>query len=111
MGTVNSSEETRSRARRLAENIGSFHSDLTIDPVIQAHEQLVEKSLDIKTKYVSEGGTRGESLAKENVQARSRMVSNFHISHLKLCTLYEVDYILKWTPRPRLFHVLTEMGC
>ena len=75
LGTVNSSDETRSRSRRLAEKIGSFHSDLTIDPVIQAHEVLVEQALDIKTKYVSEGGSRGESLAKENVQARSRMVS------------------------------------
>jgi NAD+ synthase (glutamine-hydrolysing) len=38
MGTKNSSEERRSRARGLAETLGAFHSDISFDEAILAHE-------------------------------------------------------------------------
>lgn len=74
MGTVNSSTETRSRAKRLAEKIGAYHSDLTIDVVVNAHEELIQQGLHFKPKYTVEGGSKAESLAKQNIQARNRMV-------------------------------------
>lgn len=36
MGTVNSSGETRARAKQLAREIGSYHTDLNMDPVVSA---------------------------------------------------------------------------
>lgn len=76
MGTVNSSEETQSRSRRLAGVIGAYHSNVTIDETITAYENIVEQALDFKPRYKIEGGSHAENLAKQNVQARSRMVSS-----------------------------------
>jgi NAD+ synthase (glutamine-hydrolysing) len=82
MGTVNSSKETESRAKRLAEKIGAYHSNITIDETITAHEAMVEKALSFKPKYAIEGGSRSENLARQNVQARSRMVIAYSLAQL-----------------------------
>ena len=57
MGTENSSVETRSRARRLGEKLGVYHSDISIDEAIHAHELIVEKTLKFKPKYAVQGGS------------------------------------------------------
>lgn len=62
MGTENSSVSTRSRARRLAENLGSYHSDISIDEAIHAHELIIEKTLKFKPKYTVEGGSQAENV-------------------------------------------------
>ncbi|PFH55100.1 hypothetical protein XA68_10749 [Ophiocordyceps unilateralis] len=82
MGTVNSSRETEDRARRLAEMIGAHHSSITIDETITAHEAMIHKALGVKPRYEVEGGTRSENLAKQNIQARSRMVVAYSLAQL-----------------------------
>ena len=82
MGTVNSGEETRSRAQRLAERIGAFHSDIKIDDAVSAHESIVEKTLNFKARYSVNGGTPAENLALQNIQARNRLVVSYELAQL-----------------------------
>lgn len=57
MGTTNSSEETRSRAQRLSKQIGAYHTDLTIDKAITAHESLIADAFGgFQPKYEVQGG-------------------------------------------------------
>ncbi|EHA47279.1 hypothetical protein MCOR27_008586 [Pyricularia oryzae] len=83
MGTVNSSDETRSRAKRLAERLGAYHTDINIDNAVQAHESIIESALGgFKPKYAVEGGTNSENLAKQNIQARNRLVVSYELAQL-----------------------------
>ena len=83
MGSVNSSDDTRSRARRLAEALGAYHSDVTIDDTVAAFEAVAGKALDgFQPKFKTEGGSESESLAKQNIQARSRMVISYELAQL-----------------------------
>jgi NAD+ synthase (glutamine-hydrolysing) len=82
MGTENSSEETRSRAQRLSDKLGSHHLDIKIDAVVQAFLSVVESAMQFKPKYSVEGGSRAENLALQNVQARSRLVTQYSLAQL-----------------------------
>lgn len=83
MGTVNSSNETRSRAKRLAERLGAYHTDIDMDEVVDAHENIIQKALNgFKPKYQVEGGSAGENLAKQNIQARNRLVVSYELAQL-----------------------------
>jgi len=82
MGTVNSSDETEGRAKKLAEKLGAFHSNITIDETVAANEIMIQKALNFKPKYEVEGGSRAENLAKQNIQARSRMVIAYSLAQL-----------------------------
>jgi NAD+ synthase (glutamine-hydrolysing) len=62
MGTVNSGDETRTRARKLGETLGAYHSDISIDEAITAHELIIEKTLDFKPRYKVEGGSDAENV-------------------------------------------------
>ena len=73
-GTRNSSEETRDRASKLATELGAYHSNITIDEAVDAHEAIIAKALDLKPRFATEGGTNAENLAKQNIQARNRLV-------------------------------------
>ncbi|CAI4213851.1 unnamed protein product [Parascedosporium putredinis] len=50
MGTVNSSGETEGRAKKLAEKLGAFHSNITIDETVAANEIMIQKALNFKPK-------------------------------------------------------------
>ncbi|KAK1456513.1 glutamine-dependent NAD(+) synthetase [Colletotrichum cuscutae] len=82
MGTVNSGDDTRTRARRLAEVLGAYHSDISIDEAVQAHEAIIEKTLNFKPRYGVEGGSPAENLARQNVQARNRLVVQYELAQL-----------------------------
>lgn len=82
MGTVNSSDETRSRAKRLAERLGSFHYDTSIDDAVSAYMSMVKSTLDFTPRYSVEGGTHAENLALQNIQARNRMVTQYTFAQL-----------------------------
>jgi NAD+ synthase (glutamine-hydrolysing) len=85
MGTTNSSEETRSRARRLAQQIGAYHTDLNMDKAVAAHESLIGDAFGgFQPKYESQGGTASESLAKQNIQARNRLVISYELAQVSL---------------------------
>lgn len=82
MGTVNSSDETRSRAKRLAEKLGSFHYDTSIDDAISAYLGIVKSTMNFTPKYGIEGGTHAENLALQNIQARNRLVTQYTFAQL-----------------------------
>jgi len=82
MGTENSSEITNSRARRLAERIGSYHLSITIDVMVKAVLSVFRKTTGKTPQYESKGGTYAEDLALQNIQARLRMVTAYLYAQL-----------------------------
>lgn len=83
MGTVNSGEDTRSRAKRLSERLGGYHSDIKIDEAVIAHENIIAQTLDgFRPKYSIEGGSPAENLARQNIQARNRLVVAYELAQL-----------------------------
>lgn len=82
MGTKNSTEDTKIRAASLANAIGSYHSDIVIDDVVNAHENLILGTLDYQPVFAVQGGCQGEDLARQNIQARNRMVVGYEFAQL-----------------------------
>ncbi|KAJ1502836.1 Glutamine-dependent NAD(+) synthetase, partial [Coelomomyces lativittatus] len=67
LATQYSSEETKSRASKLADHLFTSHRFIDIEQIIQEWSFIVDKSL----------GHEPSGLALENVQARSRMVASY----------------------------------
>ncbi|KAJ1490929.1 hypothetical protein T484DRAFT_1776234 [Baffinella frigidus] len=103
MGTVNSSRETRERAKNLASEIGAFHIDSNIDLVVTAlmslfrmepkfrangstdiRENLALQNIqDIPQRFRANGSTDPhENLALQTIQARLRMVFGYMLAQL-----------------------------
>jgi NAD+ synthase (glutamine-hydrolysing) len=82
MGTVNSSKETRSRAKELASRIGSFHVDMNIDTLVSAVVSVFEVATGKKPIFKIFGGSQTENLALQNIQARLRMVIAYLFAQL-----------------------------
>jgi NAD+ synthase (glutamine-hydrolysing) len=76
MGTVNSSDKTRDRAKRLSASIHSYHSSIVFDTVFNAMLSLFRMIHPEQRipQFESEGGSITEDLALQNLQARLRMV-------------------------------------
>jgi len=74
MGTQNSSSETRSRAKKLANDINSYHVDLNMDLIVRSFTMLFTTLFNRTLSFRSEGGSNQEGLALQNIQSRSRMV-------------------------------------
>lgn len=72
-----------SGAKRLAEHIGAYHTDISIDEAVEAHESIIRQALGgFKPRFLVEGGTSSENLAKQNIQARNRMVVAYELAQL-----------------------------
>lgn len=82
MGTENSSKETRSRAKELAEKIGSHHVDLNMDSLVTAVVSVFEVATGRKPIFKIFGGSQTENLALQNIQARLRMVLSYLFAQL-----------------------------
>ncbi|XP_051119026.1 glutamine-dependent NAD(+) synthetase-like isoform X2 [Andrographis paniculata] len=82
MGTENSSDATRSRAKILAEEIGSWHLDVSIDGVISSLISLFQTLTGKRPRYKVDGGSHIENLGLQNIQARIRMVLAFMLASL-----------------------------
>jgi NAD+ synthase (glutamine-hydrolysing) len=82
MGTENSSQETRDRARDLAQAIGSYHVDLNMDIVIRAIIALFTLVTSKTPKFKVHGGSGAENLALQNIQARLRMLLAYMLAQL-----------------------------
>ncbi|KAF2842686.1 glutamine-dependent NAD(+) synthetase [Patellaria atrata CBS 101060] len=82
MGSVNSSKETRSRAKELAANIGAYHIDLNIDSVVTALTTMFSAVTNFVPRFKLHGGTATENLALQNIQARLRMVIAYMFAQL-----------------------------
>eukprot|EP00249_Psilotum_nudum_P015514 c25368_g1_i1 orf=97-2295(+) len=82
MGSENSSEDTRSRAERLAKQIGASHLDIKIDSVVSVLIYLFKCATGRTPQYKVDGGTTAENIALQNIQARIRMVIAFMLASL-----------------------------
>ncbi|XP_043690874.1 glutamine-dependent NAD(+) synthetase-like [Telopea speciosissima] len=82
MGSENSSDATRLRAKTLADEIGSWHLDVSIDTVISSLLSLFEKLTGKRPRYKVDGGSSTENLGLQNIQARIRMVLAFMLASL-----------------------------
>uniref|UniRef100_A0A0G4IER3 Glutamine-dependent NAD(+) synthetase n=1 Tax=Chromera velia CCMP2878 TaxID=1169474 RepID=A0A0G4IER3_9ALVE len=82
MGTVNSSTSTRKLAKDIASEIGAYHLDATIDPIVKALETVFTALTGKSPKFGSKGGSPPEDLALQNIQARSRMVLAYMLASL-----------------------------
>uniref|UniRef100_A0A452DUN8 Glutamine-dependent NAD(+) synthetase n=1 Tax=Capra hircus TaxID=9925 RepID=A0A452DUN8_CAPHI len=84
MASENSSQETCDRARELAQQIGSHHIGLRIDPVVKALVGLFSLVTGASPRFAVHGGSDRENLALQNVQARVRMVVAYLFAQLSL---------------------------
>jgi len=84
MGSENSSEETKARAKKLASQIGSYHLSITIDMAVKAILGIFSTVTGFVPKFKVRGGTVRENLALQNVQARIRMVLAYLFAQLTL---------------------------
>ncbi|GAA6020062.1 hypothetical protein JCM10207_006773 [Rhodosporidiobolus poonsookiae] len=82
MGTSNSSDETRARAKQLAEAIGAYHTDLNMDACVTAIHTLFSVVTGKKPEYKVHGGSQAENLALQNIQARLRMLLAYLFAQL-----------------------------
>ncbi|XP_015896055.3 glutamine-dependent NAD(+) synthetase [Ziziphus jujuba] len=82
MGSENSSEATKSRAKVLADEIGSWHLDISIDGVVSALLSLFQTVTGKQPRYKVDGGSNIENLGLQNIQARIRMVLAFMFASL-----------------------------
>lgn len=84
MGTVNSSEGTKNRAKTLAAQIGSNHLSIVIDTAVAAVVGIWTATMHLVPKFKVQGGTFNENLALQNIQARLRMVISYFFAQLTL---------------------------
>lgn len=77
MGTSNSSRETRQRAKQLASEIGSYHLNINIDSLVNTLQKLFIGITGKTPQFKTEGGSRVENQALQNIQARLRMVISY----------------------------------
>uniref|UniRef100_A0A8C0XWI1 Glutamine-dependent NAD(+) synthetase n=1 Tax=Castor canadensis TaxID=51338 RepID=A0A8C0XWI1_CASCN len=84
MASENSSQETCSRARELAQQIGSYHIDLSIDTAVKAVVGIFSLVTGKSPLFAVHGGSSRENLALQNVQARIRMVIAYLFAQLSL---------------------------
>jgi len=82
LGTSNSSEGTRRFASTLAEQIGNYHLNVDIEPVVTAILALFNKVTGKTPKYKIHGGHYAENQALQNIQARFRMVFSYMLAQL-----------------------------
>jgi NAD+ synthase (glutamine-hydrolysing) len=68
-----SSEKSRSRASRFAQDIGAYHTDMNIDDAYQTEKGLSRQYLGHRPDL--DNGSPAENLALQNIQARIRIVT------------------------------------
>lgn len=74
MATEHNADETRERAARIAADIGARHTEVDMDDVVASALAVFERATGHTPRFEVHGGEAVEDLAKQNVQARSRMV-------------------------------------
>ncbi|KAM9409466.1 glutamine-dependent NAD(+) synthetase isoform 2-T2 [Pholidichthys leucotaenia] len=84
MASENSSEETRNRARDLANEIGSTHLNINIDTAVKGILGIFSAVTGHWPQFQVNGGSQRENLALQNVQARVRMVLAYLFAQLSL---------------------------
>ncbi|KAJ8416209.1 hypothetical protein AAFF_G00382310 [Aldrovandia affinis] len=84
MGSENSSEDTCTRAKELAAQIGSTHINLNIDFAVEGVLRIFSMVTGKLPLFRVNGGSTRENLALQNVQARIRMILAYLFAQLNL---------------------------
>lgn len=84
MGSVNSSKETRRRASLLANQLGSYHIEISIDTAVNALLGIFNAVTGLTPRFRSQGGCARQNLALQNIQSRIRMVLAYIFAQLML---------------------------
>ncbi|XP_031704094.1 glutamine-dependent NAD(+) synthetase [Anarrhichthys ocellatus] len=84
MASENSSEDTCSRAKGLANQIGSTHMNINIDLAVKGILGIFSVVTGRWPQFRANGGSHRENLALQNVQARVRMVLAYLFAQLSL---------------------------
>uniref|UniRef100_A0A3B4GTH4 Glutamine-dependent NAD(+) synthetase n=1 Tax=Pundamilia nyererei TaxID=303518 RepID=A0A3B4GTH4_9CICH len=84
MASENSSEDTRNRARDLANQVGSTHMNINIDVAVKGILGIFSAVTGRWPQFRASGGSARENLALQNVQARVRMVLAYLFAQLSL---------------------------
>ena len=82
LGTEHSSGATKSRATRLAGEIGGYHLNATIDLMVTAVVKVFSLITGKTPRFQADGGGLNEDLALQNIQARLRMVMSYLLAQL-----------------------------
>ncbi|CAN4127170.1 unnamed protein product [Withania somnifera] len=82
MGSENSSDATTTRAKVLADEVGSWHLNVSIDGVVSSLISLFQTLTGKRPRYKVDGGSNIENLGLQNIQARVRMVLAFMLASL-----------------------------
>jgi NAD+ synthase (glutamine-hydrolysing) len=77
-----SSAETRSRAKRLAEDTGAYFVDMNIDSGFSAIKGFLPEATGFTPNFRAHGGSNTENLALQNIQARTRMVTAYYFAQM-----------------------------
>jgi len=80
-GTMNSSEQTRSSAKVLADGIGSTHYELEIDDLVSGYRQVIEKAIGRSLTWEQ------DDITLQNVQARVRSPSAWMLANINQALL------------------------
>ena len=84
MGSVNSSKETRRRASLLANQLGSYHIEISIDTAVNALLGIFNAVTGLTPRFRTQGGCARQNLALQNIQSRIRMVLAYIFAQLML---------------------------
>ncbi|XP_068177532.1 glutamine-dependent NAD(+) synthetase [Antennarius striatus] len=84
MPSENSSADTCSRAKQLANQIGSTHMNVNIDMAVKGIMGVFTMVTGSRPQFRVNGGSHRENLALQNVQARVRMVLAYLFAQLSL---------------------------
>jgi NAD+ synthase (glutamine-hydrolysing) len=80
-GTMNSSEQTRSSAKVLADGIGSTHYELEIDDLVSDYRHVIEKAIGRSLTWEQ------DDITLQNVQARVRSPSAWMLANINQALL------------------------
>ena len=94
LATENSSEETKDRSQRIAENFGCFHRVVNFDHIYKSYQNISRQSMGLDIKYMRDGGSERADLALQNAQARTRMVLSYFLSVVEPEKRDQVGYLL-----------------
>uniref|UniRef100_M3Y9R3 Glutamine-dependent NAD(+) synthetase n=1 Tax=Mustela putorius furo TaxID=9669 RepID=M3Y9R3_MUSPF len=84
LASENSSQETCGRARELAQQIGSHHIGLNIEPTVTAVVGIFSLVMGRRPLFEAHRGSRRENLALQNIQAQLRMAVAYLFAQLSL---------------------------
>ncbi|KAL8427110.1 hypothetical protein ACSSS7_007890 [Eimeria intestinalis] len=82
LSSKHSSTRTKDLSNRLAKDMGAYHMSAAIDTIAAAVVSVFRCLTNWEPRFQSDGGTREEDLALQNIQARIRMVFSYLLAQL-----------------------------